>query len=79
MERRYPPDQTLTREQFTECFADYLRACGKLTQEEASEYADNVMPSWVEELGYGFGDPAYDWTESAAWDLASEDMSYWEG
>ncbi len=68
-------------DEFIDWMAIRFVEVGGMDSEEAKSYARMVFEGYAgdDPKQATFLHPEYDWTESGAYDLADEDMSYWEG
>lgn len=67
----------LTRKQFIDAIA--LRMVEKTgeTYQEIKPVACEILEEVLSYECIKYGDPNYDWSQSGAFDIADEEMSYW--
>jgi hypothetical protein len=72
-----PDPVAVDRDQFIAWIVDRYLAKSTIDRGSAEHFAEAFFGAGG--LLPAFDHPAFEWTKSAAYDLADEDMSYWEG
>jgi hypothetical protein len=66
------------QKQFIYDIAERYQQRAMLDLRQALECAQSTYDAFIEMEGVEFGHPDYDWSQSGAWDLADEDLTYWD-